>query len=238
MPIKGVVFDLFHTLTGRESDWSQLPFTSDVLGIDRTVWNDLLFTRSRWRLAGEVRDAFIILRSLADAVDPSIPDERVREAVRIRTERFRQALNRIPAANLEVLRALRAAGLKLGLISNADVMEAAPWPDCPLAPLFDLAIFSCDAGAVKPEAAIFAACVERLNIPAEDCLFVGDGGSNELAGARDAGFVTVFVSGVMEEFWPERIPERSAIARHHIKTIPELLALPELIEASGGARTR
>src|SRR5262249_37913731 len=136
-----------------------------------------------------------------------------------------QALRRIPPENLDVLRTLRAAGIKLGLISNADVMEAAPWPDCPMAHLFDAAIFSCDAGAVKPEAAIYALCIERLGIAAHECLFVGDGGSNELQGANDAGFVTVFVSGVMKEFWPERIPERISIARYHVRTIPELLLL-------------
>jgi len=236
MAIRGVVFDLFHTLTGRESEWSDMPFTSDVLGIDRTIWNELLFTGSRWRLAGNERDPFTILRTLADTVDRSIPDERIREAVRIRTERFRQALRRIPPENLDVLRTLDAAGIRRGLISNADVMEAAPWSDCPLAPLFDAAIFSCDAGAVKPEPAIYTACLERLGLSASECLFVGDGGSNELEGANGAGFVTVFVSGVMQEFWPERIPERVAAARHHIRAIPELLLLPELAAVSDRER--
>jgi len=52
MGLRAVVFDLFHTLTGPEDEWSYLPWTSDVLGIDRDVWNELLITRSRWRLTG------------------------------------------------------------------------------------------------------------------------------------------------------------------------------------------
>lgn len=64
MAIRGVVFDLFHTLTGPESQWSTLPWTSDVLGIDRRTWNELLTQRSRWRLAGEEADPFVIISTL------------------------------------------------------------------------------------------------------------------------------------------------------------------------------
>ena len=56
MKPKAIVFDLFHTLTGFESEWSDLPFTCDVLGIDRRVWNPVITTGSRWRLAGEERE--------------------------------------------------------------------------------------------------------------------------------------------------------------------------------------
>jgi hypothetical protein len=34
MVVRGVIFHLFHTLTGPESEWSDLPWTSDVLGIE------------------------------------------------------------------------------------------------------------------------------------------------------------------------------------------------------------
>jgi hypothetical protein len=47
VPLRGVIFDLFHTLTAAESGWSDLPWTSDVLGVDRDAWNDALTKRSR-----------------------------------------------------------------------------------------------------------------------------------------------------------------------------------------------
>src|SRR5436190_21572266 len=84
---RGVIFDLFHTLTGLESEWSDLPWTSDVLGIDRRTWDELLTTRSRWRLTGEERDPHAIVRALAHEVDATIPDARIREATRIRIQR-------------------------------------------------------------------------------------------------------------------------------------------------------
>ena len=225
MALRAVIFDLFHTLTAPEAEWSDLPWTSDVLGIDRGIWNELLVSRSRWRLAGEETDAYTIVRTLAHELDPAIPEERIREATRVRIQRFKDSLASIPPENVETLRDLKAAGFRLGLISNADVMEAAPWPTCPLAGLFDVELFSCAVGLVKPEPAIYARCIDALGVSPASCLFVGDGGSNELVGAKAAGMSTVFVSGVMATLWPERIAERRAISDHHVERIPELLPL-------------
>src|SRR5262245_2835890 len=171
MPVRGVIFDLFHTLTARESEWSDLPWTSDVLGIDRARWDELLMARSRWRLTGEERDPYAIVRALALAADPSISDDRIRDALRVRIQRFRDALMRVPDENVRALQLLRAAGVRLGLITNADVMEVEAWSGCRLAPLFDAAIFSCAVGCVKPEPEIYTRCLDALALPARDCLF-------------------------------------------------------------------
>lgn len=226
--MKGVIFDLFHTLTGLESEWSDLPWTSDFLGIDRRAWDKVLTTTSRWRLAGEVRDPYLIVRRMAHEIDPTIADDRVREAAEIRVRRFRHSLQKIPAANIETLKSLRNAGLRLGLVSNADALEVAAWADCPLAGLFDSEVFSCEVGLVKPEPAIYRKCLDALALPAGECMFVGDGGSNELIGAKEVGLTTVFVSGVIAELWPERIPPRIEVSDHHVEwasQIPELLGI-------------
>ena len=225
MAIRGVVFDLFHTLTAPESQWSDLPWTSDVLGIDRARWNELLLNRSRWRLAGEELDPYAIVSVLAREADPTIDDARIREAVRVRTQRFRDSLWHVPEENLSALRDLRAAGLRLGLISNADAMEVAAWSGSPLDGLFDIEVFSCKVGWVKPERQIYEHCLRALKLSAQECLFVGDGGSNELAGASDVGMSTVFVSGVMAALWPDQVPQRRAVCDHHVERVPEVLAL-------------
>jgi putative hydrolase of the HAD superfamily len=235
MQIQAIIFDLFHTLTGPDAEWSELPWTADVLGVDRGVWNELLVSRSRWRLAGQETDAHTIVRTLAREIDPDIAEERIQEATRVRIQRFKDSLTRIPAENVETLRDLRAAGLRLGLISNADVMEAALWPTSLFAGLFDVALFSCAVGLVKLEPEIYARCIQALGVSPGECLFVGDGGSNELVGAKAAGMSTVFVSGVMAELWPERIEERRAISDHHVERIPELLSLLDL---TGGCSRR
>ena len=223
--VRAVVFDLFHTLTAPETQWSNQPWTSDVLGIDRRVWNELLTSGSRWRLAGEETDPYTIIATLARTIEPGISDDLIEQAVAVRVGRFRDAFDRVPGEHIETLKRLRASGFRLGLISNADVMEAAPWDGSPLAGLFDAEIFSCRVGHVKPEPAIYQACLDVLGLQGGECLFVGDGGSNELSGARAAGMTPVFMSGIMQELWPERIPERLAQCDHHVRSIREVLAL-------------
>jgi FMN phosphatase YigB (HAD superfamily) len=129
-----------------------------------------------------------------------------------------------------------AAGFRLALISNADTMEVAAWNDCPLAGLFDAEVFSCMVGCAKPEPAIYEKCLQLLGLSAAECLFVGDGGSNELVGARDVGMPTVFISGVIAELWPDRVQQRLSSCDHHVERIPQLLTLLGLtrLAADGG----
>src|SRR5579872_1090648 len=172
MKIRGVIFDLFHALTGLESEWSDLPWTSDVLGIEREIWDEALRARSRWRLVGDERDPYTILRTLAHGIDPTIADARIREALKCRIQRFKGALIRIPEENIRTLQRLRLEGLRLGLISNADAMEVAAWTESPLAGLFDAEIFSCAAGCVKPEPEIFYQCLKQMGLTPRECLYV------------------------------------------------------------------
>ena len=223
--IQGILFDLYHTLTGLESRWSEHPPTSALLGIERSRWEEALHEHSRWRLCGEERDGEEIVRRLAHGIDGTISLDVIGSAARYRAERYRHALRAIPQENVDTLERLRLAGYRLALISNADVTEAAAWQDSPLAGLFEVEIFSCFVGCVKPEREIYELCLRALGLPAQACMFVGDGGSNELAGARALGLRTVLMSGVAQELWPHAMPARREQADHHIQSIPELLGL-------------
>ena len=230
MPIRGIIFDLFHTLTGPESASAHLPKTYEVLGIDANAWNEAILEHSRWRLTGEVRDPVRIVRRLAHHVDPSIPEHLIVRATLARQRRARAALKSIPPQNLHLLATLRAYGLRLGLISNLDASEFDGWPDCPLCGAFDAEVFSCEIGLVKPDVAIYELCLRRLDVTADECIFVGDGGGNELAGARQAGLYTIFFSGVIRELWPERIAARVQSADVHVGVLSDILSLPQLRE--------
>ena len=221
----GVVFDLFHTLTARESSWSEHPPTCSLLGIDPGVWNRALLEHSRWRLIGDERDAVNIIRRLAHGIDPDIPLAVIEDAAQRRVVRFRHSLTNIPPENVETLNTLRAAGHRLALVSNADVIEISGWSDSPLSGLFDAEFFSCQVGCAKPDREIYERCLQALDLQAEQCWFVGDGGSNELEGARAIGLRTVLMSGVIGELWPEKVESRLPFADHHIRSIPELLPL-------------
>lgn len=92
---------------------------------------------------------------------------------------------------LEVLRQVRDAGFKTGLITNTAPPVPELWPGSSLATLVDVAVFSCMEGIEKPSPGIYRLCAARLGVDPSQCLFVGDGSGNELTGAVQAGMRAV-----------------------------------------------
>jgi len=219
---QAILFDLFHTLTSVERDWG--PFTYEILGVSHQAWNEQVLVHSPDRLEGRLTDPAAIVSTMARAIDPGISDETIARAVKSRVARFRKAVVEIPESTQRVLASLKQQGKKLALISNADASEIEGWKDSPIAPLFDEVIFSCQIGSRKPKPEIYEICLRRLGLPAEACVFVGDGGSGELEGARSVGLTTVMITGIIEDLWPERIPAARAHADHEIHELRELLA--------------
>lgn len=56
---------------------------------------------------------------------------------------------------------------------------------------------------------------------AAEAVFVGDGGSNELQEARDAGMTAIMVVGLIRELWPDEIPSRRKQADFVIERLSE-----------------
>ncbi len=104
------------------------------------------------------------------------------ESKRIATKKA--CFERLHPGILPMLSALRAKGLCLGLISNCYDEEAAIIRSSTLFPYFDAVFLSCEKAMKKPDAAIFTDCAEALGVKCEECLYIGDGGSNELAAAQ------------------------------------------------------
>jgi putative hydrolase of the HAD superfamily len=222
---KAVVFDLFHTLTALESTWGAgARFTHEMLGVSREAWDEQLQSRSRDRLVGAQQDAFAIVARMARAIEPSIPDERIRAATENRIARFAAALRQIPDETAAVLERLKARGKRLGLISNADVMEVQAWGESRIAPLFDSAVFSCAVGCAKPEPEIYQLSMRELGTSPAETAFVGDGGSNELEGAKNIGMTAIMIAGIIRELWPDRIADRQRHADFVIEKLGELVA--------------
>jgi putative hydrolase of the HAD superfamily len=160
---------------------------------------------------------------MAHAIDPTIPEELIRQAVRHRTMRFEEALRLMPQTNVTTIQRLKASGKKLALLSNADKMEMAGWAKSPVVPFFDVVIFSCEAGCMKPDRQIYEICLEKLGESPDRCVFVGDGGSNEFVGAKASGLSVVMVTGIVKHLWPERLPAIQKNADYVIEDISELL---------------
>jgi putative hydrolase of the HAD superfamily len=218
-----IIFDLFHTLVSFKSDKTAGRKTSEILGIPEDDWNKLLWESSEDRLRYNHQDDVSIIRKLAHQYDPSILEAKIEEAVHERSVRFRECLATPPVQRINVIRQLNERGHRLILLSNADVMEKRGWNESPFAPFFLNALFSCDIGYIKPEVEAYQTALE-LSVPdADNVVYVGDGGSNELQGAKACGFTTVMTTEIVGVLWPDLIPGRKTFADYVIGSLEELL---------------
>ena len=191
--MKAFCFDLFDTLADAHRQLEQTE--SDALGVPKAVWHAAFWEE---RLCYDRGMGYVTtVREMVDRACSLLPasycptDAQRQAAAAARSERLRLALTEIDPVIVETLRQLKARGFLLGLISNADVCDTKHWPVSPLAPLFDDVIFSCDVHLVKPDRAIYLLSAAHLGVRPEEAVFVGDGGSDELAGAKAAGMRTV-----------------------------------------------
>jgi putative hydrolase of the HAD superfamily len=95
---------------------------------------------------------------------------------------------RLEESMLDAVAAVRAAGLKTGLLSNS--WGTTLYPRERLDSLFDVSIISGEVGLRKPDPAIFELTTQRLGVPAERCVFVDDH-PGHLTSAAEAGMTTV-----------------------------------------------
>lgn len=219
---KGILFDCYHTLTALEVTTPDHPMTYQLLGVSEEAWVHELMENSHDRLSGKLKDGYEIIRGMALQINPGLSEETIRRAAQNRFRRFELSLLHMPASSVETVRVLHQAGKKNALVSNADVTETVGWEEGPARPHFDVTIFSCDVGWVKPEREIYELALSRLGLKASECLFVGDGGSRELEGAKKLGLTTVFTSEYLFGIPETSIAERRRWADFEIGRLAQL----------------
>jgi putative hydrolase of the HAD superfamily len=182
--VRAVVFDLWGTLADTFPDAANRRVMAEMarmVGADpetfERAWRDNYEDRMR---GGTLEEH--VRRVAGDGVD-------VAEAVRIRSEHMRRYLRFRPDA-VPTLVELRRRGLRTGLISicSTDVAETVAAGE--LAPLLDVAVYSCSEEVAKPDPRVFALAAERLGVAPTTCLFVDDVAEN-LVGAEQAGMRAV-----------------------------------------------
>lgn len=87
----------------------------------------------------------------------------------------------------ETLLALSDRGIRLGLISNLASAYKTPVFTLGLSELFDVAVFSCDHGILKPNPQIYEITLDQLGVSASETLMVGDSVKCDVAGPAAVG---------------------------------------------------
>lgn len=100
-----------------------------------------------------------------------------------------------PEPGCQILAELGARGYRLGLVTNRGSVERFHdlLDELDLRPYFDLVLASGEVGIQKPDPAIFAAALERINARAEASIYVGDNYWADVIGARRAGLTPILL---------------------------------------------
>ncbi len=184
--VKAVIFDMYETLITLFE--SPLYFGTQIAvdaGIEEKKFQEIWRAAESDRTIGKITLEELLEKILKanDCYSEAKMNFIVNKRIRTKEEAFEHLHQEI----IPMLRALKKKGIRIGLISNCFSEEAVIIKKSVLYPYFDAVCLSFDEGVQKPDPVIFKMCLERLQVQAKDCLYIGDGGSSELEAAQAAG---------------------------------------------------
>ncbi len=158
-----------------------------LVAVDERFWARTTTTFESWRLAD-------ILDAASRELGLDVTDAVLEEAATRHLDGWTNHIHHEDEA-AEVLRALRAAGLRIGLLSNTN------WPRTfhehflardGLDELIDVRLYTSDLGFVKPHPSVFHEALSALGgVDPARAVFVGDRPYDDIHGARAVGMRTV-----------------------------------------------
>ena len=193
--IKAVLFDAAGTLFDTRGTVGEL-YSEVALGYgsDATVEAIQAAFLRHWCVSGGPKDKDSwksMVRSIFDEVGPvSGFDTFFEELYELfRTARTWRCFSETP----EVLRALRAGGYSLGIVSNFDARLGDVLEALQLEALVDSVTIPASCGYAKPDPRIFHSATRSLDVRPGEALFVGDQLIEDFAAAGGAGLTAILL---------------------------------------------
>jgi putative hydrolase of the HAD superfamily len=193
MKYQAVIFDLFGTLadnfSSREYE-EALKQMAAVLAVSPDDFKQGWYGSSRVRNSEAPTEMEARIEYICTKLGAAREKRHIKDAATARFDYIRRVMEPRKDA-VEVISYLKRKGHKIGLISDCSDEIPVIWPKNPLACLFDATVFSCLAGIRKPDPRIYGLATNQLGVPFDSCLYIGDGGSQELTGAEKVGMHSV-----------------------------------------------
>ena len=147
-----------------------------------------------------------------------VPAERMDEVART-LQRLHQEWHlwcRTMPGTAAALDRLRAAGLRLAVVSNSDGRVEEALKAAGIRDRFEVVLDSALVGVEKPDPAIFRAALTALAVGPDEALYVGDLYDVDVVGARAAGMEAILLASQAESPGPEcrRVESLVALADH------------------------
>ncbi|MFJ9890371.1 HAD-IA family hydrolase [Streptomyces sp. NPDC091287] len=221
-PPRAILFDAGLTLIHADGDVLLEELARDGLGAGlsaRTAVTALVLAAEARHLPLPVTldgtDKVVRSCALHLGLDPLLAAPSLRRALE------REDLYRVldPEAR-ETLRALRAQGITIGVISNSAGTVRDDLERYGLLEYTDAVFDSTHVGVEKPDPSIFHQALDELGLDGGDCWYVGDGLINDVLGALGAGFAL----GILYDPFG---------AGGHLPAVPRITRLTELVGWTG-----
>ncbi|MBQ8231438.1 MAG: HAD family hydrolase [Lachnospiraceae bacterium] len=188
--VRAVIFDMFETLITHYN--SPLYFGAQMAkdaGIPEEKFQALWRPTEHDRAIGKLtlEEALEQILKENQCYSEKLLKQLTAKRIAAKEECFRHLHQEI----VPMLSEIKEKGFLVGLISNCFSEEADVIRRSVLFPYFDAVYLSYEQGVQKPDEEIFRRCMDGLTVKAEECVYVGDGGSSELETTGKLGMKAV-----------------------------------------------
>lgn len=227
MRYDAVIFDLFGTLIDFLSieEYKQWDVRmADALSAPRDDFRREWLATLHDRNLGIYDNMDQEVRHICTALGITPDESAIAEVNKIRLEVMRINLKPKPGA-IETLAKLKAQGYGTCMLSDCPLEIPLLWGETPFATLMDSAVFSCLERITKPSPEIYRLAWERIGVVADRCVYVGDGGGNELTGARNVGMRPILIRTSYGKAFERHQGEASVWQGEAISDLQEVIGL-------------
>jgi putative hydrolase of the HAD superfamily len=201
LKIKAVIFDLFGTLIDSFNAQEYRQVLSEMassLSIPENSFYELWSGSFNQRALGVFKTLEESFNFISRKLNKPIDENGIEKAIRIRKDYIKRTL--VPRQDaIDTLKQLIRLGLKIGLISDCTFEVPQIWNTTMLSQHFNSVIFSCSVGKKKPDPKIYHLMCKKLKVKPKNCVYIGDGSSQELSGALQVGMFPILIRSPTEK---------------------------------------
>lgn len=197
--MKAVIFDMYETLITEYRDIKYFSYMmAEDLGVNKDLFAKIWTSSEKDRSIGKITFEEII-RTIMKACNCN-NEEGYNLVVKKRYETKRSCFKHLHKDLIPMLNELKKRNIKIGLISNCFSEEVKVISESLLYPYFDVPVLSYESKLYKPDPEIYKECLKKLKLSPDKCIYVGDGGHNELQGAKSLGMTALQAGWYLKEF--------------------------------------